>query len=35
MENKSLDIDGKKIDFSVPIKVDLKIGDNWEEMKVI
>ena len=35
MENKSLDIDGKKIDFSVPIKVDLKAGDNWEEMERI
>jgi len=35
MENKSLDIDGKKIDFSVPIKVDLKMGDNWEEMEDI
>ena len=35
MENKSLDIDGKKIDFSVPIKVDLKAGDNWEEMEEI
>ncbi len=35
MENKSLDIDGKKIDFSVPIKVDLKTGDNWEEMESI
>jgi len=35
MENKSLEIDGKKIDFSVPIKVDLKAGDNWEEMMII
>jgi DNA polymerase-1 len=35
MENRSLDIDGKKIDFPVPIKVDLKAGDNWEEMKSI
>ena len=35
MENKSLDIDGKKVDFSVPIKVDLKMGDNWEEMESV
>jgi len=35
MENRSLEIDGKKIDFPVPIKVDLKVGDNWEEMSVI
>jgi DNA polymerase-1 len=35
MENRSLDIDGKKIDFPVPIKVDLKAGDNWEEMEII
>ncbi len=33
MENGHLEIDGKKVDFSVPIKVDLKIGENWEEMK--
>lgn len=35
MENESLEIDGKKIVFSVPIKVDLKMGDNWEEMEGI
>ena len=33
MENCHLNLDGKKIDFSVPIVVDLKAGDNWEEMK--
>ncbi|MCK5475772.1 MAG: DNA polymerase I [Candidatus Pacebacteria bacterium] len=33
MENSHLDIDGKKIDFSVPIIVDIKVGDNWEEME--
>ena len=32
MENKSLEVDGKKVNFPVPIKVDLKAGDNWEEM---
>jgi len=35
MENGHLEIDGKKIDFPVPIKVDLKAGDNWEEMTVV
>ena len=35
MENESLEIDGKKIVFSVPIKIDLKAGDNWEEMEKI
>ncbi|MEA1937278.1 MAG: DNA polymerase I [Patescibacteria group bacterium] len=33
MENRDLEIDGKKVDFPIPIKVDLKTGDNWEEMK--
>ncbi|MCK5084475.1 MAG: DNA polymerase I [Candidatus Pacebacteria bacterium] len=32
MENCHLSLDGKKIDFPVPIVVDLKAGDNWEEM---
>ncbi|MEA2097679.1 MAG: DNA polymerase I [Patescibacteria group bacterium] len=32
MENCHLNLDGKEIDFSVPIVVDLKMGDNWEEM---
>jgi DNA polymerase-1 len=35
MESKHLEIDGRKIDFSVPIEVDIKIGDNWEEMEKI
>jgi len=35
MENRSLEVDGKKIDFSVPIKVDIKTGYNWEEMENI
>ena len=33
MENGHLEIDGKKVDFPVPIKVDLKVGENWEEME--
>ena len=32
MENCHLSLDGKKIDFPVPIVVDVKAGDNWEEM---
>ena len=32
MENGHLSLDGKKIDFPVPIVVDVKAGDNWEEM---
>ena len=35
MENSHLELDGKKIDFSVPIVVDVKVGDNWEEMENI
>ncbi|MCK5332263.1 DNA polymerase I [Candidatus Parcubacteria bacterium] len=35
MENSHLELDGKKIDFPVPIVVDMKVGDNWEEMKDI
>lgn len=35
MENSHLELDGKKIDFPVPIVVDLKAGDNWEEMESI
>ena len=35
MENCHLNLDGKEIDFSVPIVVDVKVGDNWEEMSVI
>jgi DNA polymerase-1 len=35
MENGHLELDGKKIDFPVPIEVDVKIGDNWEEMEEI
>ncbi|MDF1498485.1 MAG: DNA polymerase I [Patescibacteria group bacterium] len=35
MENEHLSLDGKKIDFPVPIVVDVKIGDNWEDMKSI
>jgi len=33
MENSHLELDGKKIDFPVPIVVDIKAGDNWEEME--
>ena len=33
MESCHLNLDGKKIDFSVPIVVDIKVGDNWEEME--
>ena len=33
MEKGHLEIDGKKVDFPVPIKIDLKAGDNWEEME--
>jgi len=33
MENEHLSLDGKKIDFPVPIVVDVKVGDNWEDMK--
>ncbi|NOQ68432.1 DNA polymerase I [Patescibacteria group bacterium] len=35
MENCHLSLDGKKIDFPVPIVVDIKAGDNWEEMSSI
>lgn len=35
MENKSLEIDGKKVDFPVPIKVDIKTGGNWDEMEKV
>jgi len=35
MEDRNLEIDGKKTNFPVPIAVDLKVGDNWEEMKKI
>jgi len=35
MENGHLELDGKKIDFPVPIEVDVKIGDNWEEMEEV
>ena len=33
MENSHLELDGKKIDFPVPIVVDVKVGNNWEEME--
>ena len=33
MESSHLKLDGKKIDFPVPIVVDVKMGNNWEEMK--
>jgi DNA polymerase I len=33
MENSHLSLDGKKIDFPIPIVVDIKAGDNWEEME--
>lgn len=33
MENGHLELDGKKIDFPVPIEVDVKVGDNWQEME--
>ena len=32
MENGHLELDGKKIDFPVPVEVDVKIGDNWDQM---
>jgi len=35
MENGHLELDGKKIDFPVPIVVDVKIGDNWDQMEKI
>ncbi len=35
MENSHLELDGKKIDFPVPIVVDVKVGDNWEEMEKV
>ncbi|MBW6440713.1 DNA polymerase I [Patescibacteria group bacterium] len=35
MESSHLELDGKKIDFPVPIVVDVKAGDNWEEMSYL
>ncbi len=35
MESSHLELNGKKIDFPVPIVVDIKAGDNWEEMESI
>jgi DNA polymerase-1 len=32
MESEHLKIGSRKVDFSVPIEVDIKAGDNWEEM---
>lgn len=33
MENGHIKFDGRDIDFSVPIKVELKKGKNWDEME--
>lgn len=33
MENGHIKFDGKDINFSVPIRVDLKKGKNWDEME--
>ena len=35
MENGHLRLDGKTINFPIPILVDAKAGDNWEEMEKI
>ena len=35
MEDKCFQTNGKEIDFPVPIQVDLKVGENWEEMKKV
>lgn len=35
MENSHIEIDGGMVDFPVPIKVDIKVGDNWEQMEKV